>query len=156
MMTYVQSIESPLGPVSITATDQGICSVYFRAAEHGEHPNQHTRECAKQLQAYFAGTRQRFDLKLDVQGTAFQQQVWQALQKIPYGQVASYRDIANSIANPKAVRAVGAANGKNPVSIIVPCHRVIGANGSLTGYAGGLERKQYLLQLEARALFNPA
>lgn len=155
MMIYIQSIDSPLGPIAITATDQGISSVYFRQTEHADQPNQHTTACADQLEEYFSGARLQFDLTLDVKGTAFQQQVWQALQQIPYGQVASYRDIATSINNPKAVRAVGAANGKNPVSIIVPCHRVIGANGSLTGYAGGLERKQHLLQLEAKALFAP-
>jgi len=155
-MTYFQSIDSPLGPIAISATDQGISSVYFRQPEHVDQPNQHTMSCARQLREYLAGSRQRFAVTLDVKGTDFQQQVWQALQQIPYGQVASYRDIATSINNPKAVRAVGAANGKNPVSIIVPCHRVIGANGSLTGYAGGLERKQHLLQLEAKALFNPA
>lgn len=102
----------------------------------------------QQLKEYFAGTRHQFELELDFTGTAFQKQVWQALLTIPFGETRSYSQIAQQIGNPKAVRAVGAANGRNPISIIAPCHRVIGASGGLTGFAGGLEAKQYLLALE--------
>ena len=102
----------------------------------------------QQLKEYFAGTRHQFELELDFTGTEFQKQVWQALLTIPFGETRSYSQIAQQIGNPKAVRAVGAANGRNPISIIAPCHRVIGASGGLTGFAGGLEAKQYLLALE--------
>ena len=105
-------------------------------------------ETARQLQEYFAGTRSQFELELDFTGTPFQKRVWQALLTIPFGETRSYSQIARQIGNPNAVRAVGAANGRNPISIVAPCHRVIGASGSLTGFAGGLEAKQYLLALE--------
>ena len=107
-------------------------------------------EAERQLREYFTGTRNQFDLELDFDGTDFQKQVWQALLTIPFGETRSYSQIAQQIGNPKAVRAVGAANGRNPISIIAPCHRVIGASGGLTGFAGGLEAKQYLLALEDR------
>jgi len=103
-----------------------------------------------QLRRYFAGELREFDMPLDMQGTAFQKRVWDALLKIPYGETRSYGHVANTIGAPKAVRAVGAANGRNPVPIIVPCHRVIGAGGSLTGYGGGLPLKRFLLDLESR------
>jgi len=106
--------------------------------------------CAHQLTDYFAGKRQRFELALWTKGTPLQQAVWHSLADIPYGELRSYKDIAHSINNPAAVRAVGAASGRNPLPIVVPCHRVIGSNGSLTGFAGGLEAKRVLLQLEAR------
>ncbi|MFC6337251.1 methylated-DNA--[protein]-cysteine S-methyltransferase [Pseudomonas sp. CCM 7891] len=105
-------------------------------------------ETERQLREYFAGTRNRFELELDFAGTDFQKKVWQALLTIPHGETRSYSQIALQIGNPKAVRAVGAANGRNPISIVTPCHRVIGASGGLTGFAGGLEAKQYLLELE--------
>ncbi|WP_458372624.1 methylated-DNA--[protein]-cysteine S-methyltransferase [Pseudomonas veronii] len=105
-------------------------------------------ETERQLQEYFAGARHRFELELDFTGTDFQKQVWQTLLTIPFGETRSYSQIAQQIGNPKAVRAVGAANGRNPISIIAPCHRVIGASGGLTGFAGGLAAKQYLLALE--------
>nr|WP_305881892.1 methylated-DNA--[protein]-cysteine S-methyltransferase [Endozoicomonas sp. SCSIO W0465] len=108
----------------------------------------HLKQSKKELEAYFRGELTRFTVALDLRGTDFQQQVWRALQQIGYGQRCSYQDIASSIHRPKAVRAVGAANGANPVAIIVPCHRVIGKNGKLTGYAHGVEMKQYLLDLE--------
>ncbi|WP_300634281.1 methylated-DNA--[protein]-cysteine S-methyltransferase [Pseudomonas sp.] len=107
-------------------------------------------EAERQLEEYFAGTRCRFELELDFAGTDFQKQVWQALLTIPFGETRSYSQIAQQIGNPKAVRAVGAANGRNPISIVAPCHRVVGASGGLTGFAGGLEAKQYLLTLEDR------
>nr|WP_169449722.1 methylated-DNA--[protein]-cysteine S-methyltransferase [Oceanospirillum beijerinckii] len=106
------------------------------------------QQAIQQCQEYFAGQRQNFDLPLAATGTEFQQQVWHALTQIPFGVTWSYQDLANAIGNPKAVRAVGLANGKNPISIIVPCHRVIGKNGKLTGYAGGVEQKEQLLKLE--------
>lgn len=114
------------------------------------------RDVADQLAAYFAGELTEFDLALDPSGTPFQLTVWAALRTIPYGQTRSYADIARQIGSPTASRAVGLANGRNPISIIVPCHRVIGANGSLTGYGGGIERKRALLDLESPLLFGAA
>ena len=107
------------------------------------------KEAVRQLDAYFAGRLRQFDLPLATGGTAFQQRVWRALRDIPYGETVSYGELARHIERPAAVRAVGAANGQNPISIVIPCHRVIGADGSLTGYGGGLERKRHLLDLEA-------
>ena len=132
----------------MTASDHGITSIYFVDEVKQPNPNSLTEKAKNQLSAYFAGEPVTFDLPLLPTGTAFQQQVWQQLCKIPYGETCSYGDLASDLNNPKAVRAVGAANGKNPISIIVPCHRVIGANGTLTGYAGGLDRKAWLLNLE--------
>ncbi|MEJ1932857.1 methylated-DNA--[protein]-cysteine S-methyltransferase, partial [Nostoc sp. NIES-2111] len=107
-------------------------------------------DAERQLAEYFGGWRQSFDLPLRAEGTAFQQEVWAALQEIPYGQTMSYGELAQKLGKEKAVRAVGAANGRNPIAIVVPCHRVIGADGSLTGYGGGMERKKFLLELESR------
>lgn len=107
-------------------------------------------ECKKQLDEYFAGERKAFDLPLAPKGTAFQQEVWKALQEIPYGETGTYGEIAAAIGNPKAARAVGMANNKNPIGIIIPCHRVVGANGKLVGYAGGMEKKAFLLELEQK------
>jgi len=148
---------SPLGPMILAATDTGLAGVWFEGQRHhpdlaswpvnDQHPVLVTAK--QQLTDYFAGRRRRFDLPLDINGgTLFQQSVWQALLKIPQGQTTSYGDISRQIGNPAAVRAVGAAVGRNPVSIIVPCHRVLGTDGSLTGYAGGLDRKTALLKLE--------
>jgi methylated-DNA-[protein]-cysteine S-methyltransferase len=109
-------------------------------------------EAAGQLHQYFRGERSRFDVKLDLKGTPFQVKVWQALSQIPYGSVCSYKDIGQAVESTKAVRAVGGANNRNPVPIIVPCHRVIGANGLLVGYGGGLHIKTYLLQLEGYSI----
>lgn len=142
-------LQSPIGLVEISAVTQGI-----RAIKFVEKPSFEAQQtpllnlATEQLAGYFDGQRQVFDLPLAAQGTAFQQQVWNALLSIPFGQTASYLDIARKIGNPAAVRAVGAANGKNPLSVVVPCHRIIGSNGTLTGYAGGLERKAWLLQHE--------
>ncbi|MBO5330240.1 MAG: methylated-DNA--[protein]-cysteine S-methyltransferase [Anaerotignum sp.] len=105
-------------------------------------------ECKKQLEEYFAGKRKTFDLPLVPRGTEFQQKVWKALQEIPYGETRTYGEVAAAIGNPKAARAVGMANNKNPIGIIIPCHRVVGANGKLVGYAGGMEKKEFLLELE--------
>jgi len=146
---YWGYLDTQMGPIMITAEDQGITSLNFHDQQpHQETPQPHIDTCKQQLQEYFAGQRTEFDLPLAAPGTAFQQQVWLALRTIPYGQTCSYGDIARKINNPKAVRAVGAANGMNPIAIIVPCHRIIGTNGTLTGYAGGLERKSWLLSLE--------
>jgi len=149
---------SPLGPMLLAASARGLAGAWFAQGqrdtpdpatwpEAAEHPV--LRAAAQQLEAYFAGRRRTFDLPLDLgHGTAFQQAVWQALLAIACGQTQSYGALAREIGRPRAVRALGAAVGSNPNSIIVPCHRVLGADGSLTGYGGGLERKAALLQLE--------
>lgn len=153
---------TPLGPLVVTATSKGIESVVFKdQSDVTDHSTDKLLlDCKAQFDAYFSGTLQQFDLPLAAAGTEFQQAVWQQLSTIPFAQLRSYRDIAHALNNPKAVRAVGAANGRNPLTIIVPCHRVIGANGTLTGYAGGLERKDWLLKHEqntaqALGLFQP-
>ncbi len=152
---YFEYMNSPIGMIEITATNDGLKSVYFVDSKNKPRTeNNFTKATHQQLSEYFNGERREFNLDFDQTGTSFQTQVWQALMDIPFGQLASYRDIAQAIQNPKAVRAVGAANGKNPISIIVPCHRVIGSNGTLTGYAGGLERKKWLLQHEGKRLFE--
>lgn len=148
---FQQTINSPLGPVCILANEYGISTIHLGTINSAtDQPSALTEAAASQLQHYFAGRLTSFDLPLAAAGTAFQQQVWQALGKLPFGQTCSYADIAREIANPRAVRAVGAANGKNPIAIVVPCHRVIGANGSLTGYAGGLDNKAWLLAHEKK------
>ena len=159
-LTETVSLDSPLGPLILAATERGLSGVWFMdqrhipSAElrHSWRPNPNNAvllSAATQLTAYFSGRLRPFDLALDLSaGTAFQQSVWQALLQIPTGQSQTYGELARQLARPQAVRAVGAAVGRNPVSIIVPCHRVLGAGGQLTGYAGGLWRKQALLQLE--------
>ncbi|UVE16238.1 methylated-DNA--[protein]-cysteine S-methyltransferase [Pseudomonas sp. LS44] len=145
---------SPLGKLLIAGDEQGLRLLHMDAARawelvHGWQADQgELDDVCRQLDEYFAGQRERFELRLAPAGTAFQRQIWQALQEIPYGRTWSYAELARHIAKPAAVRAVGTANGANPLAIIIPCHRVIGSNGTLTGYAGGLERKQLLLQLE--------
>ena len=152
--------ESPLGSMIVAATARGLAGVWFEGQRHlpdhsnwpvqPEHPV--LREARAQLAEYFDGRRSSFDLPLDLQGgTAFQRSVWDALLAIPRGGTTSYGVLSRSIGQPAAVRAVGAAVGRNPLSIVVPCHRVVGADGSLTGYAGGLERKTALLRLEGAA-----
>ncbi|MCF8777223.1 methylated-DNA--[protein]-cysteine S-methyltransferase [Vibrio sp. IRLE0018] len=156
-MKFYTQMDSPLGVVTIQAVDEGLVGIWFE--QHttkpqmlGEVSTSHPVlvKAVLQLTQYFEGTRQQFELPLAANGTDFQRQVWHALSQIPYGESCSYQDLANAIGNPKAVRAVGLANGKNPISIVVPCHRVIGKNGKLTGYAGGVERKQQLLALELK------
>ncbi len=151
---------SPLGPMIVAATPRGLAGLWFEGQRHlpapelmaawpqqPEHPV--LRKAAQQLGDYFAGRRVTFDLPLDLQGgTPFQQSVWQALLAIPCGKTTSYGKLGQHVGKPTAVRAVGAAVGRNPVSVVVPCHRVLGADGALTGYAGGLDRKTALLQLE--------
>ena len=151
-------IASPLGLVTLAATGHGLAGVWFQGQRHhpdaapwpshADHPV--LRAAARQLDQFFAGQRRRFDLPLDLLcGTPFQQSVWHALLQLAPGSTSSYGAIGRSIGRPRAVRAVGAAVGRNPISIIVPCHRVLGADGSLTGYAGGLQRKAALLALES-------
>ncbi len=153
------TMPSPVGELTLVGGDAGLAAILWEndkpsrvrleiAGESAGHPV--LVETRRQLTEYFAGRRQRFSITLDFQGTAFQKSVWQALLTIPFGETRSYGDIARQLGNPKAVRAVGAANGKNPVSIIAPCHRVIGSTGKLTGFAGGLEIKAHLLSLEQR------
>lgn len=146
-------LPGPCGPLRIDATDDVITGLSFMTGDTTAlaPTSPLLQEACDQLNAYFAGRLHRFSLPLAPSGTPFQQQVWHALQHIPWGERRSYGDIAGAIGNPRAVRAVGAANGRNPIAIIIPCHRVIGADGRLTGYAGGLERKRWLLALEANA-----
>ena len=153
-------IDSPIGPLTIAATARGVSGIYMenhahppapevlgeRLADAGEDP--FIARAAEELGGYFDGKRTTFDIPLDPSGTEFQKRVWALLAAIPFGHTRTYGELAAELGDPKLTRAVGTANGRNPVSIIVPCHRVIGADGSLTGYAGGLERKLFLLRLE--------
>ena len=158
--TAQATVSSPLGPVLFARTALGLAGAWFEGQQH--HPGALAApvrpgdallaEAARQLQAYFSGERDSFDLPLDLQGTAFQRRVWEALRRIAPGRTCTYGDIANALGSPSAVRAVGGAIGRNPVSVIVPCHRVVGRDGALTGYAGGVDRKRALLQLEHAAL----
>ncbi len=143
-------IGSPIGKLTLVADHQFLREIRFGDDDCATvpHTNAVLDEASQQLQEYFKGERKRFDLPLAPQGTAFQQQVWKQLLTVGFGELASYQDIASAINNPKAVRAVGAANGRNPIPIIIPCHRIIGSNGKLTGYAGGLGIKDKLLTLE--------
>ena len=154
-----KTMASPVGRLTLVATDDGLSAVLWEHdrpgrvrlplhAEDQRHPV--LIESERQLREYFAGQRTAFTVALDLAGTSFQRAVWQALLTIPFGETRSYTQIARQIGRPKAIRAVGAANGRNPVAIIAPCHRVLGANGALTGFAGGLEAKAYLLSLEVR------
>ncbi|MCW8332148.1 methylated-DNA--[protein]-cysteine S-methyltransferase [Photobacterium sp. SDRW27] len=144
-----QLLQTPIGWLNIVADESAVMAIEFDAdPTASEAPNVVSNQCCQQLEAYFNGESKNFDVPLRMEGTEFQRQVWQALNHVPYGETCSYADIANRIGNPKAVRAVGAANGKNPIPIIVPCHRVIGSSGKLTGYAGGLDLKVWLLEHE--------
>ncbi len=148
--TYIGYCKSPVGMIEITGSDAGITSIYFIDDHKIDFKNSSPMmdDAVRQLKEYFEGTRKEFDMKLDLQGTEFQLQVWQELMKIPYGKTISYLQLAKRIGNPKSIRAAATANGKNPISIVVPCHRVIGADGKLVGYSGGLSRKEFLLKLE--------
>ncbi|MCR6110104.1 methylated-DNA--[protein]-cysteine S-methyltransferase [Bacillus sp. A301a_S52] len=161
----VSEITTPIGPVSLATSEKGICFVEFGPLQT-THPIFITKlkryhimaevreekgpliEAEKQISDYFTGIRKGFDLPLDLFGTAFQKLVWHEVQKIPYGSTASYKQIAINIGAPKAVRAIGGANNKNPIPIIIPCHRVIGSNGAMVGYGGGLDKKEALLKHE--------
>ncbi|HTZ92815.1 MAG TPA: methylated-DNA--[protein]-cysteine S-methyltransferase [Streptosporangiaceae bacterium] len=152
-------VPSPIGPLTLVAEDGQLTALYMEAQQHrpdedalglpGDPADAPFAEAARQLSGYFAGQLTEFDLPLAPTGTAFQRQVWAALQTIPYGQTWSYGQLADKIGRPTAVRAVGLANGKNPIALVIPCHRVIGSDGSLTGYGGGLDRKRFLLGLES-------
>ncbi len=149
------TIDSPLGPLQLLSDGGQLWAIHFPDQHNGAPDTLDDpvlQLARRQLQQYFAGTRHQFELPLAPRGTAFQRQVWQALRHIPYGQLRSYRDIALALGRPTASRAVGAANGRNPLPIVVPCHRVIGSNGQLTGYAGGLDLKHFLLDLEGAQL----
>jgi methylated-DNA-[protein]-cysteine S-methyltransferase len=156
MSTYVTRIDSPVGLLLLAASDEGLRAVEFHASRHpivrgrdwveGGHPL--LDAARRQLGEYFEGWRTVFDLPLAPQGTPFQREVWQGLAGIPYGQTISYAELARRVGRPAASRAVGAANGRNPLPIVLPCHRVIGADGSLTGFGGGLPVKRFLLALE--------
>ena len=157
MQLVYMYMDSPVGALKLVAHDHALVAVMWDNEDHKrvrlaeliqDHQHPMLQRVKKQLEQYFAGQRQQFDLPLDFQGTDFQQQVWQTLLTIPYGETRSYKEIAVQIGNEKAVRAVGAANGRNPISIIAPCHRVIGSSGALVGFAGGLDKKQILLSLE--------
>ncbi|QQZ41156.1 methylated-DNA--[protein]-cysteine S-methyltransferase [Pseudomonas sp. SK3(2021)] len=150
-------MNSPVGQLTLVARGTKLAAILWESERENrvrlgplqpadDHPV--LLETERQLKEYFAGSRNRFELELDFVGTEFQRKVWQALLTIPFGETRSYSQIAAQVGSPKAVRAVGAANGRNPISIIAPCHRVIGASGSLTGFAGGLQAKQFLLALE--------
>jgi methylated-DNA-[protein]-cysteine S-methyltransferase len=150
---------SPVGRLKLIASDRGLAAILWEnddpkrvrlgpLVENKKHPL--LLEAERQLNDYFAGRRKKFSLQFDAVGTAFQKDVWRALSTIPFGETRSYGEIAKQIGRPQAARAVGAANGRNPISIIVPCHRVIGSNGKLTGFAGGLESKAFLLKAESK------
>jgi methylated-DNA-[protein]-cysteine S-methyltransferase len=150
------AMKSKIGPLYLVASKEGLQGVYFnkqriksvRKLGPSKPEEKILSDTVRQVEEYFAGQRKRFDLAFDLSGTAFQKHVWRELFKIPFGRTVSYKEIAQRIKNPKAVRAVGSANGKNPVCIIIPCHRVIAADGSIGGYSGGIHIKQKLLKLE--------
>jgi len=143
-MTY----ESPIGPLYIAEAEGAITHLVFSPLSGETRETPLLRRCAEQLEAYFSGALSAFDLPLIPRGTPFQRRVWQALQTIPYGTTWSYKTLAESADCPRGYRAVGLANNRNPISILIPCHRVVGASGGLTGYGGGLDKKAYLLRLE--------
>lgn len=156
-LTYYTILESPVGPLQLISDGTALTGLFMNEHKGGPATGEHwiradnhalLTEARRQIADYFAGTRKAFDLPLAPCGTDFQKRVWNALSQIPFGTTISYGELARRIGNPKASRAVGLANGQNPLSIIVPCHRVIGANGKLTGYGGGIERKRALLALE--------
>jgi len=156
--SYAQ-IESPLGPLLLVADDAGLRQILFVNGRHPAEPESSWKkdgaalsDAIRQLEIYFAGKLEKFDLQLAPEGTPFQLGVWRRLCDIPYGETISYGELATRIGNPKASRAVGLANGSNPIPIVIPCHRVIGSNGKLTGYGGGLPIKEKLLALERRQL----
>jgi methylated-DNA-[protein]-cysteine S-methyltransferase len=151
-MVNVVTYECPVGPLALVSDGTGLTGIHFPGwvrPDHSRAASDTVLDSARrQLDAYFSGRRTRFDLLLAPVGTPFQLAVWSALLEIPYGETRSYGQLAAALGKPAATRAVGAANGRNPIAIVVPCHRVIGANGSLTGFGGGLERKKFLLSLE--------
>jgi methylated-DNA-[protein]-cysteine S-methyltransferase len=156
---YYTSYESPVGPLLLAGNANGLRMVSFESSKHAAPPQADWKqdkapfvEIIRQLQAYFRGELREFDVRLALEGTEFQLRVWNTLREIPYGETISYLQLAERIGNPRAVRAVGLANGSNPIPIIVPCHRVIGSDGSLTGFGGGISTKKKLLELESKQL----
>lgn len=148
-------ISSPIGNLLIVELDNNLVSVGFTENNITSSPNTELLSKSKtQLDEYFSGARQNFDLPLDPSGTDFQKKVWQELLAIPYGTTVSYQEVANRLGDPKCIRAAARANGQNPIAIIIPCHRVIGTHGEMTGYAGGIERKKELLTLEGADVMN--
>lgn len=151
MPIYSENLETPIGILSILATDQAVTAIQFHSTDY-ESVNPVTRLASDQLKHYFSGVLKQFTVPIQPLGTNFQHQVWDQLQMIPWGHTCSYGDIARAIGNSGASRAVGSANNKNPIPIIIPCHRIVGSKGELTGYAGGLGRKTTLLSLESSIL----
>jgi methylated-DNA-[protein]-cysteine S-methyltransferase len=156
MMQFCE-VSTPIGKLTVAGDEEGLRGISFPRSAYSiprlsdwRHNPEPFREAIRQLEAYFAGELSRFDLRLAPAGTPFQREVWAVLQKIPYGETTSYGEIARMLGNANAFRAVGAANGRNPIPIVIPCHRVIGSDGSLTGFGGGLSTKSQLLALEAR------
>lgn len=160
MKLFARTIDSPVGKLTLIASEKSLVTILFPTgkssksdlialAENGD--NEVLRKTEKQLNEYFAGHRTTFDLPLEAAGTTFQKSVWTALCKIPFGTTKSYGELAAEIGSPKGSRAVGAANGRNPIPIVVPCHRVIGSDGSMTGFGGGTQTKSFLLKLEGRS-----
>lgn len=162
---YVDEMNSPIGPLTIVASEQGVCHLHFGSIEsihstlrakllklgmsgEWQECSETLAQAKEQVDEYFNGSRQTFDVPVDLHGTLFQKRVWNALREIQYGETQSYKQIAEAIGAPKAVRAIGGANNRNPVPIIIPCHRVIGSNGSMVGYGGGLDKKEKLLTHE--------
>lgn len=145
---YQYSYDTVIGEICIAEKDNCICNVSFETLNYTKKETHLIKKTYSQLKEYFAGKRKCFDIPISANGTEFQTKVWKKLQKIPYGKTATYKEIAKNIGNKNASRAVGMANNKNPIAIIIPCHRVIGTKGDLTGYAGGIKLKKYLLDLE--------
>ena len=156
MSIHTSYYSSPIGLIEITGNDEGISSLYFvdKKKENAAKIHSSLKECIYQLDEYFKGIRKEFGLKLNPNGTEFQKKVWMQLASIPFGKTKSYSEISKQIGNPNASRAVGYANGCNPVSIVIPCHRVIGSSGKLIGYGGGLWRKEWLLNHENSSIFG--
>lgn len=161
LFMYSSCFHSPIGIIEVTATDAGLYSVSFQKEDIPRKEavlipatNKIVLQCVEQLDEYFHSGRKTFDIPLAPAGSPFQQQVWQELVKIPFGKTSTYSAIAQQLNNPLSLRAVGTANGRNPIAILIPCHRVIGADGTLTGYAGGLWRKEYLLKLEGSGKYG--
>ncbi len=149
---FVSYYKSPIGYLRILSNGSAITEIKFMDSDGPEDPDVHTESARTQLREYFEGHRDRFQLKLLPAGSEFEQKVWKQLMEIPKGKTVTYGSIAKNIGDPKAYQAVGKANGKNPIAVIIPCHRVIGADQKLTGYAGGLERKEWLLKHEGALL----
>ncbi len=164
MIEYAR-LESPLGTLVAAARKQQLIGLWFEGQAHFDGVEADWREapsspvlsrCAKQLAEYFAGRRHQFDLPLAPEGTEFQRRVWEEIARVPFGETLSYAELARRCRRPKAARAAGAATGRNPLSVVVPCHRIVAADGGLTGYAGGVERKRRLLELEGRGMNPPS